>query len=262
MDLPKSTISRQLSALEDRLGVPLLIRSTRTLRLTEEGQRFYEKVRPIVHDALDATAELINSRSTLSGTLRMSAPVAYGQTKVAPRLIEFLRTYPDVRVDLHLDDGLVDLTAGAYDLVIRMGIITDGELACTKIADVQMVIAASPDWLKQHGTPTKPHELVHHAAIITRSDMSHWKIGDEIVRVPWRICTGHMQVSHRAARSGIGIALLPEFLAHDDLVAGDLVQLFKSYDIPLRRANALHARNMGHNPALKALIEVLSDPQT
>lgn len=262
MNLPKSTISRQLSVLEKRLGVPLLIRSTRTLSLTDEGLHFYEKVQPIVREALDATAELINNQTIPSGTLHISAPVAYGQSEVAPRLIEFLKTYPDVRVDLHLTDNRVDLTDGKYDLAIRMGVIGDSDLVCTRIADVPMVIVASPGWLQQHGTPIKPHDLTRHPTIITHHDLAHWQIGDEIIRVSWRICTGHMQVSHQAARAGVGVARLPEFLVHDDIEAGKLIQLFKNYDILSTRVNALHSRNVEHKPALKAFISALTDGQS
>ncbi|WP_437955494.1 LysR family transcriptional regulator [Sorangium sp. So ce119] len=257
LGLPKATISRNLALLEKRLGAPLLIRSTRALSLTDTGRRFFDRVLPIVRDAQQATAEVKSDHAAPSGLLRITAPVAYGQAAIAPRLLSFMQRYPSIRIDLHLHDGRVNLVSDGYDLAIRMGTIKDSELISQKLAAVTMVIVASPSWLEQHDTPRSPADLTRHAAIVTRPELSQWKVGEETVRVPWRMSTGNMIVTRDAARAGLGIAFVPEFLALGDLERGSLVRLLPDLELPVMQATALYTRAAGQSVALRALLDDL-----
>ncbi|WP_437642027.1 LysR family transcriptional regulator [Sorangium sp. So ce854] len=257
LGLPKATISRNLALLEKRLGAPLLIRSTRALSLTDAGRRFFDRVQPIVRDAQQATAEIKSDHAAPAGLLRIAVPVAYGQAAIAPRVLAFMRRHPAVRIDLHLDDGRVNLVSDGYDLAIRMGTIEDSELISHKLADVHRVIVASPGWLEHNDVPRSPGDLARHAAIVTRPDLVHWQIGGETVRVPWRMSTGNMILTRDAARAGLGIALVPEFLVLRDLERGSLVRLLPDLELPVVQATALHTRAARQSVALRALLDDL-----
>ncbi|WP_437581892.1 LysR family transcriptional regulator [Sorangium sp. So ce887] len=257
LGLPKATISRNLALLEKRLGAPLLIRSTRALSLTDAGRRFFDRVRPIVRDAQQATAEVKSHNAAPAGLLRIAASVAYGQAAIAPRLLAFMGRYPAVRIDLHLHDRRVNLVSDGYDLAIRMGAIGDSDLVSHKLADIHMVIVASPGWLEQHGAPRRPGDLARHVAIVTRPDIVRWQVGGETVRVPWRMSTGNMIVTRDAARAGLGIALVPEFLALRDLEGGSLVRLLPDLELPVIQATALYTRGANRSVALRALMDDL-----
>ncbi|XXY43967.1 LysR family transcriptional regulator [Sorangium sp. So ce260] len=257
LGLPKATISRNLALLEKRLGAPLLIRSTRALSLTDTGRRFFERIQPIVRDAQQATAEVKSHHAAPSGLLRITASVAYGQAAIAPRLLSFMMRYPAVRIDLHLSDGRVNLVSDGYDLAIRMGAIKDSELISHKLADITMVIVASPSWLEQHGMPQRLADLARHDAVVTRPDIIQWKVGGATVRVPWRMSTGNMIVTRDAARAGLGIAFIPEFLALRDLERGSLVRLLPDLELPVVQATALHTRAASQSVALRTLLDDL-----
>ncbi|WP_437672183.1 LysR family transcriptional regulator [Sorangium sp. So ce131] len=257
LGLPKATISRNLALLEKRLGAPLLIRSTRALSLTDTGKRLFDRVRPIVRDAQQATAEVKSHQAAPSGLLRITASVAYGQAAIAPRLLSFMRRYPAVRIQLHLSDGRVNLVNDGYDLAIRMGAIQDSELISHKLADITMVIVAAPSWLEQHDMPRTPADLARHTAVVMRPDMIQWRVGGETVRVPWRMSTGNMMVTRDAARAGLGIALVPEFLVLRDLERGSLVRLLPDLELPAIQATALYARAVSQSVALRALMDDL-----
>ncbi|WP_434042156.1 MULTISPECIES: LysR family transcriptional regulator [Sorangium] len=257
LGLPKATISRNLALLEKRLGAPLLIRSTRALSLTDTGKSFFDRVRPIVRDAQLATAEVKSHQAAPSGLLRITAPVAYGQAAIAPRLLSFMNRYPAVRVDLHLHDGRVNLVSDGYDLAIRMGANQSSELISHKLADITMVIVASPSWLEQHDTPRTPADLARHPAVVNRPELSQWKVGGETVRVPWRMSTGNMIVTRDAARAGLGIAFVPEFLALRDLERGTLVRLLPDHELPMIQATALYTRAASQSVALRTLLDDL-----
>ncbi|MES2911218.1 MAG: LysR family transcriptional regulator [Pseudomonadota bacterium] len=261
LNLPKATVSRNLAQLEKRLGAPLLTRSTRALNLTDAGRRFFERVRPIVREAQEAAADIKNDNAAPSGLLRVAASVAYGQAEVAPRLLSFLERYPEIRVDLHLNDDRVRLVNDGYDLAIRMGAIEDSELLCRKLADIPMTIIASPDWVALHGMPEKPADLARHPAVVTRPNIVHWNVGSEMVRVSWRMSTGNMTVTRDAAKAGLGIALVPEFLVRQELADGSLVRLLPGVEVPATQATALHAKSATPSVALRTLIDFLLAPR-
>lgn len=257
MDLPKATISRHLAMLEKRLGSQLVMRSTRALSLTDAGRRYFEQVRPLVHAAQDASADLRDSTGVPSGMLRIAASVAYGQAEVAPRLLAFMQQHPAVRIELKLDDGRVNVVGDGFDLAIRMGRIEDSELVCRKLADIPMVVVAAPAWLAEHGTPQTAAELAGHAAVVTRTDLLQWTLGGESIRMAWRMSTGNMLLTRDAARAGLGVALVPQFVVADSLAQGHLVQLLPQLPIPATQATALYAKTNTRSATLKAVLEAL-----
>lgn len=194
-------------------GDALLRRSTRAISLTDTGRRYFERVRPIVRDAELAQAEALAEHATPSGTLKIAAPVAYGQHVLAPKLFAFQQRYSAVRLNLHLSDELVNVVAGGFDLVIRLGRLDDSELVSRQLGRMDMRLVASRDYLERAGTPRTTAELANHRGILTRTDLDHWTIDSQSVRVLWHICTGNMLVTHDAVCAGLGIAMVPGFLA-------------------------------------------------
>jgi DNA-binding transcriptional LysR family regulator len=225
LGLPKATISRQLALMEHRMGAPLLRRSTRALSLTDTGRRYFERIRPIVRDAELAQAEALAEHATPSGTLKIAAPVAYGQHVVAPKLFAFHQRYPAVRLELCLSDELVNVIADGFDLVIRLGRLDGSDLLSRQLERIDMRLVASPDYLKRAGTPRTVAELANHRGILTRADLDHWAIDNQSVRVLWHICTGNMLVTHDAVCAGLGIAMVPGFMADVLVAKGRLVRI-------------------------------------
>jgi DNA-binding transcriptional LysR family regulator len=257
LGLPKATVSRRLRLLEASFGAPLLTRSTRALSLTDAGRRFFERVRPIVHDAEAAQSELRTANIEPTGRLRLTAPVAFGQAVIAPKLIQFLEQHRRVQADLHFSDDRINIIAEGFDLAVRMGELADSELISKNLTELSMVVVAAPSYIATHGTPKEVHDLQRHTAVLTHKNLDHWSIGDETVRISWRISTGNVAVTRDAVRAGLGISLLPGFFVAEDLAGGNLVRLLPQYELPKRVVTALYPRSIVPSLALRTLIDIL-----
>jgi DNA-binding transcriptional LysR family regulator len=258
LGLPKATVSRQLALLEQRMGAPLLLRSTRALSLTDIGRRYFERVRPIVRDAELAQFQALSERATPSGTLRIAAPVAYGQHVLAPKLFSFQRQYPAVRLDLRLGDELVNIIADGFDLAIRLGRLGDSGLLRRRLERIDMWLVASPDYLERAGIPQTVAELANHRGILTRTDLDHWTIDNQSIRVRWHISTSNMIVTYDAVCAGMGIGIVPGFLADAPIAAGRLVRILPKSRIDQLEVTALQARSVAPSIAVKALLKHLT----
>lgn len=258
LGLPKATISRQLALMKQRMGAPLLLRSTRALTLTDAGRRYFERVRPIVRDAELAQIEALAEHATPSGTLKIAAPVAYGQHVLAPKLFAFQQRYPAVRLDLRLGDELVNVIADGFDLAIRLGRLNDSDLLCRRLERIDMWLVASPDYLERAGTPQTVAELANHRGILTRTDLDHWTVDNQSIRVRWHISTGNMSVTCDAVCAGLGIALVPGFLVDARIAAGSLVRILPECHMDQLEVTALQARSATQSIAVKALLKHLT----
>ncbi len=255
--LPKATVSRRLVLLERQAGRPLLARSTRSIALTDAGRRYYERVRLIVQEAEAAQAELTAGNAEPSGLLRISASVTYGPLVIAPRVVAFAARYPRVRIDLSFSEERVHLIAERFDLAIRMGPMEDSDLLSRRLADMPLVIVAAPAYLERRPPPNTATDLADHDAIVGRPDLDHWQVGDETVRVRWRMNAGSLSATRLALLAGLGIARVPQFVAADALASGALVRLLPDLPLPPVSATAVYPRATTPSPALKALLEEL-----
>ena len=258
LGLPKATVSRRLAQMEQRLGAPLLRRSTRALTPTDLGRRSIERIRPIVRDAMLAQAEVEAEHAAPAGLLRVSATTAYGQVVVAPRLFSFLAAHPAVRIDLRLTDERVHLVAEGFDLAIRMGRLDDSELVARRIATVPVRLVAAPAYLAARRAPIIPQDLAQHRAILTRTDLDHCEVGGETVRLLWSLSTGNMLVTRDAILQGLGIGLLPAFLADEHISAGRLVPILPEEPLRDGEVHAVWPRSVAPSPAVTALIRHLT----
>lgn len=263
LSIPKSSVSRQVAALEQRLGVPLLRRNTRSLSLTEAGEAYFRRAHTIVAEAEAAEAEAIAGTAEPRGLLRITATVGFGQAILQPILAEYLARFADVRIEAHLTDQRVNLIRDGFDLAIRMGTLDDSELAARRLGSFQRVVCASPDYLRRRGTPHAPGDLAAHDCLVIERALATWRFespaGDVPVRVPWRLCINHVQVLRAAAHAGHGIANLPQYLVEDDLAAGTLVALLPEFSQPQVEITAVYPASRPPSPPLRALIDLLAE---
>lgn len=257
LGLPKATVSRRLALLEASIGAPLLMRSTRALSLTDTGRRFFDRVQPIVREAEAAQSEVRTATTEPSGMLRVTAPVAFGEAIIAPRLVRFLEQYPRIRADLHFSDDRVNIIGEGFDLAIRMGELADSDLVSRRLAEMPIVIVAAPSYVAAHGNPETVSDLRCHTAILTHRTLDHWDVGGEVMRVSWRVCTGNVTVTRDAVRAGLGMTRLPEFFVSEDLATGRLVRLLPGSELPKRPVTALYPRSIVPSPALRIFLDAL-----
>lgn len=225
--LSKSVVSDRLSELERNLGASLLHRSSRRLTLTEDGTAFLERATRITREVEEAAAELAERRGTLAGPLRISAPVTFGRLHLGPAIYPFLAQHPRIELTLDLDDRRVEAGADSYDAVLRHGPIMDSRLVAWTLAPSRRVLVGSPDYLARHGNPASIAELDGHAGIFyTNRGVGDWRFGGPQgtvsvrARAALRVNNGDMM--RDAALAGLGIALLPLFIAGADIRSGGL----------------------------------------
>lgn len=234
--LSKSAVSKQLAALEDRLGARLLHRTTRRMSLTEAGAGFLEHCRRVVAEAEAAESAVGALQAEPRGTLRVNAPMTFGTMHLAAVIPDFLARYPQVNVDLVLNDRLVDLLDEGFDVAVRIGRLADSSLVARKLAPARRVLVASPGYLDRRGRPEALADLVHHDVLsysyVAAAD--EWRFqgpqGDETVRLEPRLKANNGEILLAACLGGAGIAAVPTFISGPSLRAGTLVRLLPQYE--------------------------------
>jgi DNA-binding transcriptional LysR family regulator len=232
-----SIISRRVSALEARLGVRLLERSTRRVAPTEAGLRFSEKMRAATDAMEEAEAEASEASSAATGTLRLALPTTFGRLRIAPMLPDFLRAYPKVSIEAEYADRCVDLLAEGFDVAIRLGELQDTRVIAKKLAPHRRLICAAPSYLAIHGTPQVPADLGKHACLGFSRFAGHpeWRFrqGDRVssVRVSGPLTANSIQSLITAALAGMGIVMCSDWLAAPERAAGYLKPLLTDWSV-------------------------------
>lgn len=233
LGLSKSAVSKYVSRLERRLGSRLLNRSTRRLTLTETGEVFYQRAARALTAIREAEEEVSNQAVRPRGHLRVSAPNFYGAEILSGHLGAFHRRYPDISLELLLDNRFVDLVEERIDVAVRMSAPRDSSLVMRKIADIPVVVCASPDYIKRFSRPRQPEDLREHSCLIyTLSPRTHeWTfIGEDnryyTVAVQGNFRTNDDHLMRQAALDGLGILRMPKLFLHDALERGALIQLW------------------------------------
>ncbi|MGA0611777.1 LysR family transcriptional regulator [Caldimonas sp. KR1-144] len=227
LHLSKSVVSERLADLEQVLGAQLLHRTTRKLSLTEDGAAFLEKSARILREVDEAQSEMAQRRGSLVGPLRISAPVTFGRMHLAPALMPFLRAHPGIELTLELDDRRVDVASEGYDGVVRHGALADSRLVAWTLARSRRQLVAAPDYLARHGMPESIADLRRHRGIFyTNRGVADWQFqqGAELlaVRAAHALRVNNGDVMRDAAEAGLGIALLPSFIAGAAIRSGAL----------------------------------------
>lgn len=235
LGLSPSAVGRTVDQIEGRLGVRLLLRSTRSLTLTAEGRSYLMAARRILHD-LDDVERQLASQGAPRGRLRVSAALAFGRSCVVPMLGEFSERYPDILVDLALSDGTVDMAAGEADVAIRFGPLADETLTATRIGESRRIIVASPAYLARRGTPVSPEDLIDHNCLgfsFRRAEpVWPFKRNGKDVDLPigGTIEANNGETLAELAMLGVGIARVGAFSVREPIRAGRLVPLLEDYN--------------------------------
>lgn len=232
-------MGRRISALEARLGIKLLVRSTRRLSLTAEGEALLEEAQRILRDLTEVEARISQGSAQPSGHLRISAPAGFGRRHVAPLLPRFLAAYPHVSITLDLSDRLVDLIEERYDCAIRIGDLDDSQIIGMRLADNRRVIVASPAYLAQFGRPNSPEDLAVHNCLSfgTQGNQSKgWLLKQDeqlrAVRVKGNLSCSDGSVLHDWTLAGCGLAWRSLWEVREDLETGRLVTVLDDYAAP------------------------------
>lgn len=264
-DLSAVMVGKHIRQLEQHLGARLLQRDTRKQRLTEVGAAFLDDCRRILDQVrqAEAVAERLRDDARPSGRLRVTAPLTLGGSAVAAVVAEYLQRYPEVSVELVLADRLSDLIAEAFDVAIRIGPLADSDhLTARPLRPYRMIVCASPDYLRRHGTPTEPaqlaeHNCLHHLLWHRNAGWRFEALSPEPLRLSGNFATNHGEALRRAAVAGCGIVLQPEVLLADDLASGRLVRLLEDQLPPPRPVHLLYPRDRQPLPKLSRFVELI-----
>jgi DNA-binding transcriptional LysR family regulator len=230
-----SAVSRSVGALETRLGVRLLQRTTRSVGLTEAGGAYFGRCESLLAELESAEAEASALGEELRGRLRISAATGFGMVQLVPALPEFLAQHPRLTVDLDLSNRYVDLVEERFDVAIRVGELRDSRLVARRLGPNRRILAAGPGYLKTRGMPDQPHELVEHACLILDigDHPERWDLrrrsGTTTVEVAGPLRSNNALALHDACRRGAGIALLPEFVLAEDIGVGRVQRVLPAW---------------------------------
>jgi len=260
--LSKATVSKAVSRLEERLGARLFNRTSRRLALTDAGQRLSERAARLLTDGEAAESEVLAQSATPRGLLRLAVPMTFGVKVVAPLLPEFLKTYPEVAIDLHLSDATVDLIGEGFDAGLRIARLPDSSLLSRRLCPMPRYTVAAPSYLKRWGRPTHPMHLADHKcfgyAYLSNPNVWHYTnaAGEEVsVRPagPLRVNNGEALLP--AVLAGLGIADLPEFIVGDAIASGKVEVILKCWK---QAEGAVHLLTPPGGPR-PARVEVLAE---
>lgn len=234
-----AVIGRRIDALEERLGVKLMLRTTRRITLTHEGSAFLEDCQKVLADLGNAEASVSAGGVKASGHLRITAPAGFGRRHVAPLVPRFLAEHPDVSLSLNLSDRVVDIVNESFDCAIRVGDLADSSLVSVRLADNRRLCVATPAYLKRAGVPQTPADLARHECLTLSSDASQTRgwafVVDgqvEHLRPSGRLDCSDGQVLHAWCLAGLGIAWRSTWEVQQDIAAGHLVAVLEDYAAP------------------------------
>jgi len=266
MGLARSAVTRQIAALEQHLGIKLMVRSTRRLMLTSAGAAYLEKCRVILNLVEAAETGVAEERQTPRGMIRISLPLTYGLMRVAPILLDFARRYPEVQLDMDYTDRRVNLIEEAIDLSVRITSRLGATEIARRIGSSQMHAVASPAYLAEHGTPRHPTELIHHECLsytTTAESKQTWSFEVDGVLTAYpiraRIHSNNGEALNDAVERGLGIALQPDFIIERSLQLGKVVTILNEFPLPELGIYAMLPSNRQVPHRVRVLMEFLAD---
>ncbi|WP_137983536.1 LysR substrate-binding domain-containing protein [Pseudomonas viridiflava] len=237
LGISSSGIGKSIGRLEESLGVRLFHRSTRSIALTLEGSIFLERCRRILSELEAAEMELSNARDLPKGRLRISLPLVSGL--VMPVIIDFMRTYPDIELDIDFSDRMVDIIEEGFDIVLRTGDPGDSGLMSKRMGSFQLRIVGAPDYFARHGIPRHPGDLSQHACLLHKfpstGRFEHWPLrreaGVDDLELPQAMVCNTTEILVDVARAGLGIACLPDFMISSAIRNGELIPVLDDYTV-------------------------------
>ncbi|MFN4339694.1 LysR family transcriptional regulator [Parvibaculum sp.] len=262
LGLSKSMVSRQVSQLEDELGVRLLNRTTRRISLTEAGTVIFERASRIVAEAAEAVEEASCVEGAVRGTLRVNAPMTFGIRQLGPVLPEFLARHPELTVDLALNDRRVDLIEEGFDVSLRISALTDSSLIARQLAPVERHVVGAPSFFEKHGVPERPADLGRHPFLLytllarpTHLEMENASGEREQVELKARMLCNNADAMLGALEAGAGPALLPDFIGCDHLKSGTLMRVLEGWSMPPLTLHAIYPHSRHLSAKTRAFVD-------
>ncbi|MBV7263841.1 LysR family transcriptional regulator [Photobacterium sp. WH77] len=252
-------VSRRVAALEDRLAVKLLNRTTRKVTLTEAGMLYFQQCKHLVDGLEQAELAVTQMQTTPKGLVRVTAPVTYGELHLAPLINQFLEQYPQVDVELVLTNQKLDLIESGVDLAIRLGRLEDSTLLARRLSTRQSYVCASRDYLDRHGEPHTLSELSKHQCLVGSVDV--WRFKDKqqsrALRISGRLKCNSGFALRDAAKRGLGLIQLPDYYIQQDLESGELIEVLAQYRDDKEGIWALFPSSVRLSPKVRLLVDFL-----
>lgn len=267
LSISPSAVSKSIQRLEERLGVKVFTRTTRSLTLTAEGQALYERALNLLKEAEAIEQVALAARGEPAGVIKVTCPLPIGLNLLAPQLRRFRERFPKVTLDLRLGDTMVDLVEEGIDVAIRVGETTDSRLIARKLTAIRVCAFASPQYLRRHGTPHHPDQLTDHECVNVRFQSSgqplKWpfRIGNRILEIlpDAKIIVDSSDAVASIAANGGGIAISPAYVAAPYVLRGELVPVLKDYWSETRGLCALWPESRRNNPGVRAFVDFLGE---
>ena len=265
LGIAKSGVSRRLVALEARLGVSLINRTTRSSSLTSVGREYYERAVKLIDDVLELDGLATDEGKSLEGLMRLAVPLSFGLTHLSPAIDIFSRKNPGLAINIDFSDHQVDLVEQGIDLAIRISDLKDSSLQARRICPIRLQLCASPSYLEKHGTPRKPEDLKDHQvlsySLVPGSTIRlRNRQGDEqLVHTSARMSANNGDFLHDMALAGHGIVVLPTFITWKSLAAQKLVHVLEPYTPPALSAWAIYPQTRYLSQRTRRFIDFLAE---
>ncbi|WOH36343.1 LysR family transcriptional regulator [Thalassotalea fonticola] len=261
LQISTAQVSRQVSALEQRLNIKLLYRTTRKVSLTQEGHLFYQHCRGVLDGLDEAERAITNLQSRPQGKIKLTAPVTYGEQHILPLLNDFMLKYSDIEISAYLSNQQVDLVEEGYDLAIRIGKLSDSTMMAKKLGQRTNYVCASPSYLKKYGTPHSLSELAKHHCLVGTLD--YWRFTEAGKEKSIRISGGIRYNSGLglvdAVLKGLGVVHLPDYYVNQHIKNGNLVSILDQFREPEEGIWAIYPQNRHLSPKIRLLVDYLNE---
>jgi DNA-binding transcriptional LysR family regulator len=265
LGMSKSSVSKKISYLEDRLGVRLLNRTTRKLSLTEVGQAFYERCERIMAEAEEAELAITRLQDEPRGNLKLSAPVSFGVKHLGKPLAEFVRRYGELNIDVILNDRFVDIVDEGFDMALRIGRLSDSSLIARKVGSSRLMVSATPAYWDEHGRPSHPTDLENYEclAYTLSRDTGNWPFmekGKEFtVKVKGNIKANNGDIVCDLSVAGTGVNMSPAFIVGRDVAEGRLEVVLQDYEIEPINIYAVYPHNRHLSAKVRLFVDFLKE---
>ena len=259
LNVQKSTISRRIAQLEDSLGVRLIQRTTRKLKLTSEGRELFDRSHELIEQLELVRDEVAADSSELRGRLRMTMPTELGIMMMSDVVASFIHNHPQLAVDVELSTRTVDLVEEGMDLALRIGPLPDSSMIARKVARLERHLYASPEYLQRYGEPKTPDELSQHQCITLVKPFDTWRFldwhGGEPASYGGQLRTNSISFAREMAVQGVGIARMPDVFANPMVDEGRLVRVMEAFPMSPTEINAIYTSRRNLTPRVRAFID-------
>ncbi len=266
LGLSNAAVSKNINELEAHLGTQLLVRTTRRISVTEAGEAYYRRCIRILDDLAEADQEAGSAALAPRGRLRINAPMSFGILHLAPAITDFLDRYEEVKVDLVMDDRVVDPVAGDFDVGLRIGgTMKDSSLIARKLSTVRRALCGTPGYFERHGLPLHPDDLAGHICLAysLSSSLGNWAFngpnGLQIVDIHARFQANNSLALRTALLGGVGISLIPTFIVGEDLERGTLIEVMTDFTPEPQAIYAVYPQSRHLSAKVRAFVDFLAE---